>query len=128
MVVLLAFFVFYISRSGNSGSLLPFEAQIRNWLEDTLNVRPRTKEIFFAFPIMTIMIIMWKQNKWVRLMLPITTLGLASICNTFTHFHTPIYISLTRTIISIGVGSVIGMLICMIVMSFLEFKKTTPKN
>lgn len=124
-LALFAIFAFYISRSGNGGELLPFEADMRNFLEDKFNVRPRTKEIFFAFPVMTIMALMWKEYRWVKWALPIATLGFASIFNTFTHFHTPLEVSLLRTVLSIGIGTFIGVFMSVIIMAMLEWKKTT---
>lgn len=124
-IALIGFFAFYISRSGNGGELLPFEAHLRNVLEDKFNVRPRTKEIFFAFPVMAIMALMWKEYKWVKWALPIATLGFASIFNTFTHFHTPLGVSILRTVLSIGIGTFIGVIFTVFILTLLEWKKTT---
>lgn len=110
VVVLLVFFVFYHSRSGNGGSMLPFEAMLRAWLEDVLPWRPRTKEVFFAFPLLVIVIAYWKRSKWVRVMLPFVTVGFASMFNTFTHFHTPMIASAGRSILAIVIGTVLGLI------------------
>ena len=104
-----AFFVFYESRSGNGGTLLPFETVLRGYLEDRFPWRPRTKEIFFAFPLLIIMIGMWKQTKWTRAILPFVTVGFASVFNTFTHFHTPMVASIGRSAISISSGMLFGL-------------------
>lgn len=120
-----AFFVFYESRSGNGGTLLPFETMLRGWLEDTLPWRPRTKEIFFAFPLLMIMIGMWNVTKWARLALPFVAVGFASLFNTFTHFHTPMVASAGRSVISVSFGLVIGLVIVIILRTVLEvFGKT----
>ncbi len=120
LAFLAAFFMFYESRSGNGGTLLPFETLLRGWLEDTLPWRPRTKEIFFAFPLFMVMIGMWKMTKWSRLALPFVTVGFASVFNTFTHFHTPMVASAGRSIISITVGLFIGLVALIVIRAVVE--------
>ncbi|MGX5609604.1 DUF5693 family protein [Bacillus cereus] len=128
IAVLGAFLMFYESRSGNGGTLLPFEEMLRGWLEDSLPWRPRTKEIFFAFPLLMLMVGLWKDSKWTRLALPFVTVGFASVFNTFTHFHTPMIASAGRSVISITFGLFIGLVMLIIIKAALEIFGKSKKS
>jgi len=99
-----------LMRSGNE-PLLPvpgLEVKLRALLDNLLGVRPRSKEIFFAHPLMVVALI-WlasgaRRGLWVALTAGM--IGQVSIINTFCHLHTPLVVALTRT----GHGLWIGLL------------------
>jgi len=102
--------MYYLSRTGNGGTMLPFEAQFREFLQHSLGVRPRTKEFLFAHPLLIVILVYWKRHAFVKWLLPIAVIGQISIMNTFTHLHTPVFISATRALIGIGLGTVVGLI------------------
>jgi hypothetical protein len=85
----------YLIRSNNWGFVLDIERQIRDFLDQYLIARPRTKELisyffFFTKPFDTYFgKLIWILGKSI---LPV------SIINTFLHFHTPIYLGILRTV------------------------------
>ncbi|MEN2767346.1 DUF5693 family protein [Ornithinibacillus xuwenensis] len=113
---------YYISRTGNGGTVSEMELWIRNKLEEYLYVRPRTKEFLIGFPFYILGLYFVKKWEWVgKLLLLIGVIGFLSMMNTFTHLHIPISISLLRTAYSIVFGYVIGMVLIYL------FKKLAPK-
>ena len=109
MVFLLAVFVYYIYRTGNSATTSSTELAFRNFLENTLVIRPRTKEMIVGWPMLLLFI--WSLRRGMKF-LPMVfglgmTIGLVSVVNTFLHIRTPFLISLLRT----GWGVLFGLLI-----------------
>lgn len=102
---------YYLSRTGNSGVLIPFEAEFRAWMQDLLGVRPRTKEFLIAHPLLMVIIFYWHRLRFIKWLLPVAIIGQISIVNTFTHLHTPVAVSLLRSLYGIGIGALIGLLI-----------------
>jgi hypothetical protein len=85
----------YIVRSNNWGFVLDFERQARDFLDQYLIARPRTKELisyffFFKKPLESY----FGKLIWLigRAILPV------SIINTFLHFHTPLHLGILRSI------------------------------
>lgn len=102
------FLFYYISRTGNSGITLPFELILREKFDYLFGVRPRTKEFLFAFPLLIVYLFYWNKYIYLKYLLPFISIGFASVINTFTHFHTPIHISIIRTFLSLSLGFLIG--------------------
>lgn len=101
---------FYILRTGNSGTPLPYELQVRDWLENTLYSRPRTKEFLIGFPLYVLGLYVFKSNKLLgRIFLIGGVLGFLSMTNTFTHLHMPLNMSVLRTVYGLVFGFVIGL-------------------
>lgn len=110
MLVVVAIGAFYIGRTGNEGSVSMLELAGRQWLEDTLYVRPRTKEFLIGFPFFVLALyVMGINRKWGSILLIPGVIGLLSIVNTFTHFHIPLEVSLLRTLYGVILGFVIGL-------------------
>ncbi len=110
LVVVAAFGLFYISRTGNSGSVSSFELAFRQWLEETLYVRPRTKEFLIGFPFFVLALyVMGICRRWGSVLLVVGVIGFLSIVNTFTHLHIPVDVSLLRTAYSVVLGFIIGL-------------------
>lgn len=108
--ILAAAAYFYISRTGNAGTASTLELAFRQWLEDILYVRPRTKEFLIGFPFFVLaMYVMGINRKWGSILLIPGVIGLLSIVNTFTHFHIPLEVSLLRTLYGAVIGFVVGL-------------------
>ena len=109
VVFLLLVFVYYIYRTGNSTTTSETELAFRNFLENTLIARPRTKEMLIGWPML--MLFIWSLRRGMKF-LPMMfgmgmSIGLVSVVNTFLHIRTPFLLSLLRT----GWGILFGLLI-----------------
>lgn len=112
--VLAAAAAFYIARTGNAapGAASDYERAFRGFLENTLVVRPRFKEFALAHPAWFVMaMLLWKRRgqAWMWLLTLCVAIGQVDVVDTFAHAHTPYLISLTRAIIGLLLGSVLGM-------------------
>ena len=108
-LALLALFLLLLAllRRGNEAPLvLEAELKLRSLLQD-LMVRPRFKEVFghALFPLA--LLLPWPR--WVQnALLFLAALGVASILNTFSHFHTPLSISFFRVLNGALLGLLLG--------------------
>lgn len=99
---------YYLTRTGNAGQASAFELYFRSFLENTLGVRPRSKEFLLAHPIFLLGgYIAVKYRSAVYLLL-VGVIGQLSMVDTFAHLHTPIHISAIRDFYGIVFGSIIG--------------------
>ncbi|NLW08027.1 MAG: hypothetical protein GX039_08670 [Clostridia bacterium] len=116
----------YISRSGNEGvGLLPFEGQLRSFLDDVLLTRPRTKEFLIGYPFLLLSLVLGNQHRY----LPLWLLGLVgqiSLVNTFCHLHIPLLISLQRTFNGLWLGLFLGLLLVGFVCAIKKVAKKLP--
>lgn len=100
-----------LERSGNLPAIpvARWEELLRERLEDWLTARPRFKEFFVGHPAL----MLWKNDySLVQLsLLALGVLGQASIINTFGHLHTPLALSLWRTLNGLGLGLLIGLFV-----------------
>lgn len=124
-------------RSGNYPGpfLWEIESRAREILEKLLIVRPRIKEFFIGHPLMVLGIYLYlkggsrnlqvaqfgkeenlvlKTGNWQSFVI-LGLIGQVSIINSFCHAHTPLVISLARTINGIWLGIIIGVLLVSIV-------------
>lgn len=104
-----AVMAYLLARTGNSDMVLPYEGELRRLLSDLFGVRPRTKEWLIGYPLLMLAACMLarRRNSGVWL-LPIGAIGLCSMVNTFTHLHSPLSISLTRSWTGVLLGGAIG--------------------
>ncbi|HJV44416.1 MAG TPA: DUF5693 family protein [Bacillota bacterium] len=105
---------YFLSRSGNEATTLPFELKFRQILNDVLGVRPRTKEIFLGHPFFLLasyLMIKYRKGIWLFI---IGVIGQMSLVSTFTHIHTPLLISIERTINGIIIGLIVGVVLIFI--------------
>jgi hypothetical protein len=101
----------YIMRTGNEGaSVSTWELMLRGKLENLLSVRPRTKEFLIGHPLMLLMLYLGYRDRYLPILL-LGTIGQVSIVNTFAHIHTPLVISLMRTLNGVWLGLIIGMVL-----------------
>ncbi len=112
-------------RSGNyyGPFLLEIEHRAREILEKLLIIRPRIKEFLIGHPLMILGMYLHLRGKsrkeeelrlrtisW-RLLIILGLIGQVSIINSFCHAHTPLVISLARTINGIWLGIIVGFLL-----------------
>lgn len=104
----------YIARTGHETNIQPseFELVLRNILEENLLARPRTKEFLIAFPILMtgIFFAIEKYKALIFMTGLLAVIGQTSIVNTFSHLRTPVYLSVIRTVYSLGIGIVFGVI------------------
>jgi hypothetical protein len=97
-------------RSGNEGPVGVFgaEGSLREWLENALAVRPRTKELL-GHPALVLFLIslLWRSRLTLLFALG-GILGQVSVLNTFEHLHTPLLITLQRVGVGLLIGAVTG--------------------
>ena len=110
-LIALAAIALVLSRRGNTPSVgvSATEAKVRAALQDSI-IRPRTKELLLhpaallgtakGWPL-------WFSN----LLLIAGVIGQGSIIDSFAHYHTPLLISLLRTVNGIFWGGLIGFII-----------------
>jgi hypothetical protein len=105
--------VIYVLRSGNYLNITGFEQMIREFLEQTLFIRPRFKEMLVGYPALLLGFWLIDQHvtrRGVWLFNIFSTIALISFVNSFCHFHTPVLISLYRGILGILLGVVCAVL------------------
>lgn len=104
----------YITRSGNFPAIpVPaFELVLRDYLEKIFGIRPRFKEFIWGHPLLILGL--WLRQR--KILTPFSDLfliwgsmGIITILNSFSHFHTPFLISLYRTGVGLLLGGMIGL-------------------
>jgi hypothetical protein len=106
-ITCVVFMSVYILRSGNYLNIAIVETWMRNTLESLLFVRPRTKEFLIGFPLLmtAYMFVDSKISRhWIWFFNALGAVALISIVNSFCHVHTPLVISLYRSIIGVIFG------------------------
>ena len=121
--VLVGFFLLaalgvFLARSGNFVLPVPgAEKMFRNWLEMVLFVRPRTKEFLVGYPFLffaAVYFLKARSRDWLWVLMAIGTIAPVSVMNTFCHIHTPLTISLVRTINGLVLGLFFGIITALI--------------
>jgi hypothetical protein len=116
-VVLVAFAAvgLVVLRRGNFPIIGASEAELalRNWLNE-LFVRPRFKELI-GHPLAVAGLLGPQLPAWLRGgLLTAGVVAQASILNSFSHYHTPLLISLQRTVIALVLGLLAGLLLSLL--------------
>ncbi|PZE19377.1 DUF5693 family protein [Paenibacillus xerothermodurans] len=99
---------YYLSRTGNEGQTTALERVFRSFLENTLGVRPRTKEFLISHPLFLLGAYLCVKHRKAALLMLTGVIGQASIVDTFAHLHTPLEISLIRVAYGLSFGILIG--------------------
>lgn len=97
-------------RRGNFPIIPATEAELafRSWLNNTLAVRPRFKEMI-GHPMAVLGLTNKEWPGWIKAALMTGgVVAQSTILNSFSHYHTPLMISLQRTLIALGLGLVFG--------------------
>lgn len=100
----------YTTRTGNSGSASELELAFRQLLDNILGVRPRTKEFLIGYPILIAILHYGYKERYLPLMI-FAAIGPISLVNTYAHIHTPVLISIIRSVYGILIGLVIGLIL-----------------
>lgn len=106
--------LYYIMRTGHDSSIEVSSAEMlfRNYLENHLLARPRTKEFLFAFP--AVMMMVYCSSRRLKLLTLFfglcSVVGLTSVVNTFMHIRTPLYLGFARTGYSLILGLAAGII------------------
>jgi len=96
-------------RRGNTSLVPGLELQLRAILQDWM-VRPRFKEMFGHS--LAVLALTQTWPRWIKAgLLGFASLAEASILNTFSHYHTPLFISFARTVNGAVVGLALGFLL-----------------
>ena len=98
-------------RSGNVSNVPGWEVAFRDFVENMLIVRPRTKEFMIGYPALVIYWFTVRKGliPYYREVLRLAAaLAFCSAVNTFCHFHTPLYLSVIRTLNGWWLGLLIG--------------------
>lgn len=107
--------IIYISRTGNTtAELSTGEATMRNFLNDVMGVRPRSKEFLIGYPFT--LLLFWLgagRRNWI-LTIPVV-IGQVSLVNTYAHIHTALIMSLQRSFNGLVLGIVLGLLLLLAV-------------
>jgi hypothetical protein len=117
-----------LTRSGNEPifAVSDVENSVRGLMEAFFSVRPRTKEFLIGHPLMiTGLYFLYKDHFKFKSLAFLAIvggmIGQVSVFNTFCHFHTPLGISILRTIYGLVVGAVLGILLAAVISLLLKF-------
>ncbi len=109
---------YYIARTGHETgvAISTFELILRNILEENLLARPRTKEFLVGFPcvMLTVYSAVRRMPFFTAMFGLAGTIGLTSICNTFMHIRTPLYLGFARTGYAVVLGVLIGIVLVIV--------------
>lgn len=100
----------YVSRTGNTGTATGLERSFRQFLDNVLGVRPRTKEFLIAYPILLALLYYGYKERYIVAVI-FAVMGPISLVNTYAHIHTPVVISLIRSAYGIIFGIIIGLIL-----------------
>lgn len=114
----------YLARTGHETnvSASTIELLARNFLEEVLYARPRTKEFLVAFPaVMLFVYCMVKNYKILSFVFGTAgVIGFTSIVNTFMHIRTPLILGIVRTGYSLLFGIILGIVYILILEGFVK--------
>jgi hypothetical protein len=105
-----------VARSGNDSGLgaSDVELRFRALLDRYLGARPRTKEFMLGHPALLLGLGLATSARWRRWALPLLLLGIigqVGMLNSFCHLHTPLKLTVLRTIHGLWMGGLIGCLL-----------------
>lgn len=115
--------VFMFARTGNDNpaAVSDIELRLRNVLDTILFARPRTKEFLIGNPALWLGLSCLARARvldpsralqgWAVLFLTIGAIGQTSMVNTFCHIHSPLDLSVSRVVMGLLLGGIIGALL-----------------
>lgn len=115
--------VIYVARTGNTtAELSGAESAMRNFLNDVMGVRPRSKEFLIGYPLTLVMFYFGAtRGKWF-LSIP-AVIGQVSLVNTYAHIHTALIMSLRRSLNGLVLGIVLGVVAIIVIELLLKLYK-----
>ncbi|MDT3428033.1 hypothetical protein J2Z22_003623 [Paenibacillus forsythiae] len=106
--------LYYMSRTGNSGTASSYELAFRNFMESAFGVRPRSKEFLLAHPLFLLGSFLALKYRNAAYLMIVAVIGQLSMVDTFAHIHSPILISLVRGLLGLGLGLILGVIAIMV--------------
>nr|WP_276353538.1 DUF5693 family protein [Cohnella sp. YIM B05605] len=103
--------IYYMTRTGNAGQVSGIELTFRSFLENTFGVRPRTKEFLIGHPLMLAGIFLTLRYRYAAFLIVAGTIAQLSMVDTFAHIHTPLILSISRVLLGLGLGLIIGLVL-----------------
>jgi hypothetical protein len=105
----LVFLIILVIRSGNFLVFPRFmiEEQFRQFLEAFFYVRPRTKEFLIGYPFLLLAFLYVDEKisrMWIWFFNILGSIALISVINSFCHLHTPLQVSLYRSVLGMFLG------------------------
>lgn len=117
-VVIVAGAALILMRSGNQSDIAPsqLELSLRSGLTTLLSVRPRNKEFLLGFPLLMLLpaLLLTHRRAFGWLFALGIGVGIGDVIDTFSHLHTPLYVSLLRVVIGGVLGCAIGAVLIVI--------------
>jgi len=114
-LVVVAGAAFLVMRSGNDSDISPsqFELTLRHVLTNVLSVRPRFKEFLVGFPCMMLIAALAPvHRRAVGWLLALGAgVGIGDVIDTFSHLHTPLFISMLRIVNGLIIGVIVGSIV-----------------
>lgn len=105
----------YLGRTGNeSTQVSDVEMIFRQFLSDALLVRPRSKEFLIGYPATILFLTHFAKNKGAWFLTVPAVIGQVSLVNTYAHLHTPLLVSLLRSVNGLWLGMVVGVLLVLL--------------
>lgn len=106
----------YVSRTGNDGmEISSTEQMMRQFLTDFLGVRPRSKEFLIGYPLTFLYLYYGKDRPFLWFLTIPLVIGQVSLVNTYAHIHTPLLISIERSLNGLLLGVILGLLLLLVV-------------
>jgi hypothetical protein len=117
-LIALAIVVVIVLRSGNDPGVgvSSTELSFRTLLNRVFFVRPRTKEFLFGYPLLVfgLALAATGRRNWLLLFLCAGAIAQADLLDTFCHIHTPLLISVIRSLLGWILGALIGSVLYLI--------------
>lgn len=114
--------VVYVGRTGNFIIPVPtLEMRLRELLEKFFPFRPRTKEFLIGHPLLILGFGLygWEWQRAGLVGIVLGTIGQISILNTFTHIHSPLLASISRSVWGLLLGSGLGFCLLYLVLQLI---------
>lgn len=106
----------YVTRTGNEGGEISgAESAMRQFLNDTMGVRPRSKEFLIGYPATILYLMYANKRPWLWVLTIPLVIGQISLVNTYAHIHTPLLISLQRSVNGLILGIVVAVITVLLV-------------
>lgn len=105
----------YIARSGNTSDIAPssFELALRSNLTALLGVRPRFKEFMIGWPLLMLLPSLRLEHRrltgWIFAVA--AAIATSDVVDTFSHLHTPLFVSALRVANGTVIGCVLGIVL-----------------